>query len=89
MALCGIGSIHVTSGRVFRFDMTGSTDGPRSIGRARRSRPFSMSRQTLVAIRYSQERSAERPSNRSMLRQARISVSWTASSASNGEPSMR
>ena len=44
---------------------SGSRAGPRSIGRARRSRPFSMSRQTFVAIRYSHERSDERPSNRS------------------------
>ena len=37
--------------------------GPlRSIGRARRLRPFSMSRHTLVAMRYSHDRSCERPS---------------------------
>ena len=47
----GIGWIHVTSGSVFRFDTIGSRAGPRSIGRARRSRPSSMSRHTLVAIR--------------------------------------
>jgi hypothetical protein len=45
--------------------------------------------QTLVAIRYSQERTLERPSNLSALRQARSIVSWTASSASNPEPSIR
>ena len=36
---------------VRRFSTIGSPAGPRSIGRARRSRPSSMSRQTLVAIR--------------------------------------
>ena len=87
--LVGIGSIHVTSGSVFRLDSTGSCAGPKSIGRARRERLFSMSRQTLVAIRYSHERSAARPSKRSKPRHARRNVSWTASSASNGEPSIR
>ncbi len=38
-------------------------DGPMSIGRARRWRPRSMSRQTLVAIRYSHDCTDERPSN--------------------------
>ena len=47
----GIGWIQVTSGGTFRLLSTGSCAGPRSIGRARRSRPLSMSRQTLVAIR--------------------------------------
>ena len=47
----GTGSIHVTSGSVFRFSAIGSRDGPRSIGRARRSLPFSRSKQTFVAIR--------------------------------------
>ena len=41
----------VASGRVCRLLSTGSWAGPRSIGRARRSRPLSMSRQTFVAIR--------------------------------------
>ena len=47
----GTGWIQVASGIVFRFASIGSCAGPRSIGRARRSRPFSMSRQTFVAIR--------------------------------------
>ena len=47
----GIGSIHVTSGSVFRFSTTGSRDGPMSIGLARRFRPSSMSKQTFVAMR--------------------------------------
>ena len=38
-----------------------------SIGRARRLRPLSMSMHTLVAIRYSQDFSADRPSKRSSL----------------------
>jgi hypothetical protein len=67
-----------------------ATEGPvRSIGRARRWLALSMLKQTLVAMRYSQERSAERPSNRSRPRQALVIVSWTASSASNAEPSSR
>ena len=49
--LIGIGSIHVTSGSMFRFAGSGVAAGPKSIGRARRERLFSMSRQTLVAIR--------------------------------------
>ena len=60
-----------------------------SIGRARRWRPRSMSRQTLVAIRYSQDRTDERPSNVSAFFQARTIVSWAASSASKAEPSIR
>ena len=57
--------------------------------RARRERPFSMSRHTFVAMRYSHDRNAARPSKRSNPFQARRNVSWTASSASNGEPSIR
>jgi hypothetical protein len=59
-----------------------------SIGLLRRWVLFSMSRQTFVAIRYSHDRIAERPSNRSRLFQARTNVSWTASSASKGEASI-
>jgi hypothetical protein len=47
----GTGWIQDASGSVFRFASIGACAGPRSIGRARRSRPFSMSRQTFVAIR--------------------------------------
>ena len=68
---------------------SGGHDGPISMGRARRCRLRSMSRHTLVAIRYSQERTLERPSKRSAARQARTIVSCTASSASKPEPSMR
>ena len=60
-----------------------------SMGRARRWLPRSMSRHTLVAMRYSQDRNADRPSKESSARHARIIVSWTASSASKPEPSMR
>jgi hypothetical protein len=48
-----------------------------------------MSRHTLVAIRYSHDRSEARPSKRVKPRHARTIVSCTASSASNAEPSMR
>ena len=58
----GAGWIQVASGIVFRFASIGSWAGPRSIGRARRSRPPSMSRQTFVVIRYSHDRSDARPS---------------------------
>ena len=61
----GIGWIQSTSGSVCRFDSIGSQRGPRSIGSARRLRPLSMSKHTFVAMRYSQDRSADRPSNRS------------------------
>jgi hypothetical protein len=59
------------------------------MGVARRCRPESWSRHTFVAIRYSQERSAERPSKSARPRQARTIVSCTASSASKADPSIR
>src|SRR5262249_58859546 len=65
----------------------GADGGPG--GGARRGRPCNMSRHTLVAMRYSHERNADRPSKRSTPRHARTSVSCTASSASNDEPSIR
>ena len=46
------------------------------------------SRQALVAMRYSQARNAV-PANVSRLSQARRNVSWTRSSASSNEPSIR
>ena len=55
----------------------------------RRDRARSMSRQTLVAIRYSQARNIVLPSKLSRLRQARRNVSCTASSASSNEASIR
>ena len=64
-------------------------DDARSIGRARRCGPASMSWQTFVAIRYSHARSAARAWSASAERQARTIVSWTASSASEPEPSIR
>jgi len=70
-------------------DSTGGDAGPRSIGSARRFSPRSASRHTLVAIRYSQDRSEARPSNPSAPRHARSIVSCTASSASNADPSIR
>jgi hypothetical protein len=47
----GVGCTQVTSAGTFRFSKTGSREGPRSIGRTRRSLLPSMSRQTFVAIR--------------------------------------
>ena len=47
----GIGRIQVASGSVPLIGAAALCAGPRSIGRARRSRPFSMSRQTFVAMR--------------------------------------
>ena len=84
-----IGMIQVCSTRGGPSVVAAVEDGPRSIGRARRWEPLSMSRQTLWAIRYSQARSASRASRRSAARQARIIVSWTASSASEPDPSIR
>jgi len=72
-----------------RTTLAVDVDGPRSIGRARRWGLRSMSMQTLLAMRYSQERIEERPSKLSMARQACIIVSCTASSASEPAPSMR
>ena len=68
---------------------TGGDDGPRSIGSARRLSPRSASRHTLVAIRYTQDRTLDRPSKLSAFFHARSIVSCTASSASNADPSMR
>ena len=59
-------------------------------GSGLRLRPASAVRHALVAIRYSQVRSdARRLSNVPDARQARSRVSWTRSSASWTEPSMR
>ena len=68
---------------------SGADGGPSSIGRARRCRPRSMSRHTLVAMRYSQDRTDDRPSNWPDDRHARSIVSCTASSASKPDPSIR
>ncbi len=85
-----IGEIQMSSGcHSPSSASTGGEAGPRSIGSARRCLPRSMSRQVLVAIRYSQDRRLDRPSNRPAERHARSMVSCTASSASNPEPSMR
>jgi hypothetical protein len=85
-----IGDTQLPSGSTgSRDDSTGGREGPSSIGRARRWRPRSISRHTLVAIRYSHDRTLERPSKRSPARQARTIVSCTASSASKPEPSIR
>jgi hypothetical protein len=87
--LSGIGRIQVASGRTSPSGESADFGGARSIGRARRSVPSSMSRQTFVAIRYNHDRTDERPSKLSKLFHARSRVSWTASSASNADPSIR
>ena len=48
-----------------------------------------MSRQTFVAMRYSQARNCEPPSKPDLPRQAFRNVSCTASSASSNEASIR
>jgi hypothetical protein len=55
----------------------------------RRDRRLSASRQTFVAMRYSQARNSGPPSKLSRERHARRSVSWTRSSASSKEPIIR
>jgi hypothetical protein len=65
----------------------GSSAASRPIGRAWRFLPSRMSRQMFLAMRWSHERSDARPS-KSAPRQARMKVSWTASSASLA-PSIR
>ena len=47
------------------------------------------SRQTLVAIRYSHVRTELLPANPPSPRQARRNVSWSASSESSSDPSIR
>jgi hypothetical protein len=85
-----IGETQLPSGSTpSRDDSTGGREGPSSIGRARRWRPRSMSMHTLVAMRYSHDRTLERPSNCSPAFHARTIVSWTASSASKPDPSIR
>ena len=63
--------------------------GPRSTATAWRRRRRSASKQTLVAMWYSHVLRLVPSSNRSRARHARIMVSWTASSASVDEPSIR
>ena len=81
--------IQVASGRPGPRVVSWGDAGPRSIGRNRLSLPRSMSKHTLVAIRYSQVRIDDLPSKRSYARHAWKNVVCTASSASNADPSMR
>jgi hypothetical protein len=60
----GMGWIHLLSGRRGPASESPDDDAARSMGNARRCRPCSMSRHTLVAMRYSHDRKADRPSNR-------------------------
>ena len=85
-----MGWIHVSSVRAGPGSAPDTgVDGPSSIGRARRCGLRCMSVHTLVAMRYSHERSEERPSKRWWARHALTMVSCTASSASEAAPSMR
>ena len=84
------GCTKACSGRVSTaFASATGVAGLISIGRARRCGLRTMSMHTLLAMRYSQERSDDRPSKRSIARQARIIVSLDGVSASDPEPSMR
>jgi hypothetical protein len=65
------------------------TSGCDRIAAARRELRRSMSRQTLVAMRYSQARNCAPPWNPDRPRQAFRNVSCTASSASSNEASIR
>ena len=89
MSPVGAGSSQAESGSTSTGSVVAGTGDDRSIGRARRLRPRRLSRQTLVAIRYSHVRNDDLPSKESSPCQALTSVSWTASSASNSDPSMR
>ena len=85
----GSGCSHGTSAAA-ASGAAGSPAGPPSPdGRGRRPRRSIAVRHALVAIRYSQVRIDERPSNPSNERHARRYVSWTRSSASSAEPSIR
>jgi len=68
----------------------GSSEGnPISTGSARRDRLLMAFRQVVVAILYNQVPTALHPSNAASPRQPFTRVSWTASSASCIEPSIR
>jgi hypothetical protein len=86
----GTGPSHATSGSAGRGGASGSSAGPPSPeGSARLPRCSSAVRHALVAMRYNQVRSDERPSKLPYERHARRYVSCTRSSASSAEPSMR
>jgi len=76
---------HTVSGYGVSHD-TSATDRSEVSRRVFRRRP---SRHTFVAMRYSQARTIAPPSNDSRARHALRNVSWTASSASSNEASMR
>ena len=85
----GTGCSHGTSG-AGTSAMSGSAAGPASPdGIGRRPRRSSAVRHALVAIRYSQVRTEDRPSNPPNDRHARRYVSCTRSSASSTDPSIR
>jgi hypothetical protein len=85
----GIGWIHVVSGSGAPRWSVPSLPTARSMGMARPRRSFSASMQTLVAILYAHARSPDGSARPGSARHARTMVSWTASSASCGDPSIR
>jgi len=72
-----------------REGSSGFDEGTSPLGNARRGRSARAFRQAFVAIRYSQVRTLERDSKPPAARQALRRVSWTRSSASWSEPTMR
>ena len=83
------GCSHGTSGPATIGASASCAGAPSPDGSGRRPRRSIAVRHTLVAIRYSQVRTDERPSNPSKDRHARRYVSCTRSSASSAEPSIR
>ena len=85
----GSGCSHGTSDATSNGASGSPAGPPRPDGSGRRPRRSIAVRHTLVAIRYSQVRTDDRPSNPSYDRHARRNVSWTRSSASSTEPTIR
>ncbi len=86
----GYGCNQLTSGSgAGSWATTGAAAGTTCGGRTRRELWARAFRQALVAIRYSHARKLDRPWKLVRLRQARRNVSWTRSSASSKEPSIR
>ncbi len=85
----GAGISHGTSSAGTSGALTSIPAAVRSRGSGRRGLSRSRSTHTLRAIRYTQvDRAARSGRYEARLRQARSSASCTASSASNGEPSI-
>lgn len=84
----GSGSSHA-SARSFKAVRGSPAGAPKPWGRTRLEADDSALRQVLVAIRYIQVRTEDRPSKSWKARQARRYVSCTWSSASTGDPIIR